>query len=190
MIIENAQKWQSESIARLIMEAMDLDCCQYFAGPEHTLDDFRALLCELIEMEDAQYSYRNTLVALADGDVAGICVCYNGGELHRLHEAFFSACERRLGMNHRGMDDETGPGELYVDSLAVAHGHRRQGIATALLHQARLKAKALGLKQVGVLVDQGNWSAQTFYEKIGFRMVAHAAWGGHPMLHLQWPTNT
>ena len=40
MRIENARKEQAAQIARLIMLAMNHDCCQYFAGPDHTLDDF------------------------------------------------------------------------------------------------------------------------------------------------------
>ena len=189
MVIQNAKKSQAEEIAGLIIEAMDPDCCQYFAGPEHSLDDFRNMLRSLVEAEESQYSYRNTLVAVIEDTVVGICVCYDGGRLHSLREAFFSACEQQLDMNHRGMDDETGPGELYVDSLAIAHEHRRRGVATALLRQARQKAQEMNLPAVGVLVDQGNWSAQTFYEQIGFRMVNNATWGDHPMLHLQWSVN-
>ena len=35
--IEDAQKKQATVIARLIMEAMNHECCQWFAGPNHTL---------------------------------------------------------------------------------------------------------------------------------------------------------
>ena len=38
--IENAQPQQASDIASLIMLAMNHACCQYFAGPHHTLSDF------------------------------------------------------------------------------------------------------------------------------------------------------
>ena len=48
------------------MEAMDPACCQWFAGPDHTLEDFHQLIKRLIMRKDSQYSYRNTLVAVTD----------------------------------------------------------------------------------------------------------------------------
>ena len=61
-----ATKEQAPVIAALIMEAMDYDCCRNFAGPDHTLDDFHAMMTELVSMDDSQYSYRNTIVAMED----------------------------------------------------------------------------------------------------------------------------
>ena len=40
IIIANAQPHQASDIASLIMLAMNHDCCRYFAGPNHTLNDF------------------------------------------------------------------------------------------------------------------------------------------------------
>ena len=42
-------------IASLIMEAMNAECCQNFAGPKHTLVDFHRMMTRLVEMEDSQY---------------------------------------------------------------------------------------------------------------------------------------
>lgn len=39
IVITAAQRDQAAEIARLIMEAMDYDCCQNFAGPKHSLED-------------------------------------------------------------------------------------------------------------------------------------------------------
>ena len=60
---------QAREIARLIMVAMNHDCCRYFAGPHHTLEDFEDLMTALCEREDSQYSYRNTLVAIDEEGV-------------------------------------------------------------------------------------------------------------------------
>ncbi len=60
--IENARKEDAPIIAPMIMEAMNLECCQWFAGPNHTLEEFEQLMTRLVAMEESQYSYRNTLV--------------------------------------------------------------------------------------------------------------------------------
>jgi len=40
---------------------------------------------------------------------------------------------------------------------------------------------------VGLLVDQGNPKAEKLYQRLGFRYVGDAEWGGHAMRHLQYP---
>lgn len=72
--ITEARKEQAAVIARMIMEAMNHECCQWFAGPEHTLGEFHQLMTKLVEREDSQYSYRNTLVAMTENnEIAGVC---------------------------------------------------------------------------------------------------------------------
>lgn len=79
--IEQATPDKASHIASLIMEAMNAQCCQNFAGPQHTLVDFHRMMTKLVEMEDSQYSYKNTLVAMStDGILVGILVAYDGAE--------------------------------------------------------------------------------------------------------------
>lgn len=186
MKIQNAEKTQSADIAPLIMEAMNADCCQYFAGPHHTLDDFRKMMTRLVEQDNSQYSYKNTLVAMSDdGTIMGICVMYDGAQLHRLRQAFVRAAHEALGRDFSNMADETQAGELYIDSLAVEPCYRGRGIATALLRASAARAKAMGIPVVGLLVDKGNPAAERLYNRVGFAYVNDSTWGGHPMRHLQ-----
>lgn len=58
----------------------------------HTLTEFEDLLTELVALEKSQYSYTNTLVALNDEDeVIGVCVSYDGSQLHDLRQPFIDA---------------------------------------------------------------------------------------------------
>ena len=82
------------------------------------------------------------------------------------------------------MDDETGAGELYLDSLAILPDYRRQGIAKALLLATKERANQLGLPCVGLLVDKENPVGEALYSSVGFRYVGDNKWGGHPMKHL------
>ena len=187
MRIEKARKEKAAQFARLIMLAMSHDCCQFFAGPDHTLDDFQCMMTRLVERDDSQYSYLNTEVALAeDGELMGICVAYDGGQLHRLRNAFVSAALEVFGIDYSKMDDETQAGELYVDSLAVVEKFRNQGVATALLRSAVQKAEQMQLPAVGLLVDADNPCAERLYQNVGFAYVNDTVWGGHVMHHLQF----
>jgi len=182
--IKFAQKEQSAEIARLIMMAMTDDCCLHFCGVGHGLNDFRRMMTSLVEREDSQYSYRNTLVAMDDDKVVGIAVSYDGGRLHELRQAFIQAAKEQIGKDHSGMDDETQAGELYLDSLAVLPEYRRRGIAKRLLRATKGRADQMGLPCVGLLVDKGNPAGEALYTSVGFRYVNDSQWGGHPMKHL------
>lgn len=181
--IENAHKTQASEIAWLIMEAMDYDCCRNFAGPQHSLDDFHAMLTELVEMERSQYSYRNTLCAMVGDQLAGVLVSYDGKDLLMLREAFISKAKEHLGQDFSGMDEETQEGEYYLDSLCVKKEYRKHGIATALLREA---IKRHSDQPVGLLVDVTHPWAERLYTSIGFRFVNETKWGGHEMRHLQF----
>jgi DNA-3-methyladenine glycosylase I len=182
--IREATKHQAAEITRLIMMAMTDDCCQYFCGEGYGLADFRKMMTMLVEAEDSQYSYRNTLVAVDGNKVVGISVSYDGAHLHKLRRAFIQAAKAYIGKDHSGMDDETEAGELYLDSLAVLPEYRRQGIARSLVSATKKKADALHLPCVGLLVDRDNPTGEAFYASVGFRYVGDNQWGGHPMKHL------
>ena len=185
--IEQAQPCQAPDIARLIMEAMNHECCLYFAGEEHGLSGFHQLVSDLVCRADSQYSYLNTLVALnAQREVIGVCTSYDGAELHQRRTAFVQGCLARFNRDFGDMDDETAAGELYVDSLAVDVRYRGKGIAKALLRATIEKAKQLQLPAVGLLVDKGNPKAERLYTSVGFQYVDDNQWGGHAMRHLQY----
>lgn len=182
--IREAIREQSVEIAKLIMTAMTDDCCLYFCGEDYGLEDFLKIMTMLVEREDSQYSYRNTLVAMDGDKVVGISVSYDGSRLHELRHAFIEAAKDYFGKDYSGMDDETGAGELYLDSLAVLPAYRRQGISKALLMATKERANQLGLPCVGLLVDKSNLVGEALYTSVGFRFVDENKWGGHPMKHL------
>lgn len=187
MKIHTAKKDQAADIAQLIMMAMTDECCLYFTGDGQTTDDFRRTMTRLVEMEESQYSYTNTLVAETDeGRLMGVCVSYDGGKLHQLREAFVNAAKEDFGRDFSDIDDETQAGELYLDSLAVYPEYRGRGVASSLLRASAEKAKGMGLPAAGLLVDKGNPNAERLYLRIGFEYVDDAVWGGHAMKHLQY----
>ncbi len=186
IIIDQAKPEMASHIASLIMEAMNPECCQNFAGPQHTLADFHSMMTRLVAMEDSQYSYHNTLAATtSDGMLVGILVGYDGGQLRKLRQRFLEESLVAFGIDYTGMDDETESGEFYIDSLAVSRDFRGNGIAGKLLSAADERASGMGLPAVGLLCDKGNPHAERLYLKNGFQYVNDTVWGGHPMKHLQ-----
>lgn len=86
-----------------------------------------------------------TLVGIKEGQVVGGLVAY---ELDKF--------ERRRR-------------ELYIYDLAVAEGHRRRGVATALIERLRQIAAARGAWVIYVQADYGDEPAIALYEKLGTR---------------------
>lgn len=83
------------------------------------------MMTKLVEMEDSQYSYKNTLVAMStDGILVGILVAYDGADVKRLRKRFIEAAIVAFGMDYSAMELETEEGEFYLDSLAVSNQYR------------------------------------------------------------------
>lgn len=207
--IRYARPNEAPQIAGLMIEAMNRDCCAWFYGEGHTLDEWRRFLITLIQAEDTQYSYLNTLVAVPAEEEAtatrmemlakrparvaqteepaiilGILISYDGAQLHALRRPFFNGVKKWFGRDVSSIPDETAAGELYYDSLAVRSDHRHQGIASALLQAGMQRARDLGIARVGLLVDTANPRAERLYRKLGFLPEGENEWGGHPMRHL------
>lgn len=181
--IREATKNQAPEIANLIMIAMTDECCLYFCGDGYGLEDFRNMMTMLVEAEVSQYSYKNTLVAMDGDKVVGVAVNYDGGRLRKLRRAFIEAAKEHIGKDHTGIDDETQPGELYLDSLAVLPEYRRLGIAKKLVMTAKKRADRMRLR-LGLLVDKDNLEGEAFYTHVGFLYEGDSQWGGHEMKHL------
>ncbi|MCI6118740.1 MAG: GNAT family N-acetyltransferase [Prevotella sp.] len=184
-VIRQATANDAKRVAELIIMAMTEECCLHFCGEEHNINDFRNVLIRLVESDESQYSYRNTLCAVdAYNNIIGVCTSYDGGKLHQLRKAFIKAAKEEWGKDHSNMPDETEPGELYLDSLAVDPAHRGKGIASLLIKASIDKARQMGLPATGLLVDDNNPRAEALYSRLGFRVVGTNNWGGHPMKHM------
>ena len=185
IIIRLARPDEAEHVAKLIMTAMTEECCLWFCGEGHDISDLHKVMTELVKQEDSQYSFLNTLCAVDSHDnIVGILTSYDGGRLHELRQRFIEAAKMAWGIDHSNIPDETGPGELYLDSLAVEPSSRGKGIASKLIEASVDKARKMGLPFTGLLVDTSNPRAEALYTRLGFRVEGTNQWGGHPMRHM------
>lgn len=186
--ITSALPTHAPYIADAIMAAVGEEICLDFAGNDAGR---LPLVCDtfsrLAAMDDTQYSYRNTLVALApDGEPAGLIICYDGADLHSLRERFVSVANEILdaGLDSSEMADETSPDEIYLDTLCVFAPYRRQGLAEKLIAAAAARHAASG-KPLGLLVDYDNPGARRLYVRCGFESKGERPFAGVMMEHMQ-----
>lgn len=177
--IREATKSDSRLIAQVITMAIGYDLAEDYAG-----DDVIKVLGEAAETENAQYSYRNALIAEVDGKPAGAIIGYDGGRLNELREASLSVIRKY----HPGLEineDETESGEFYLDSIGVLPEYRGLGIATMLINTMIDRQIKHGHNCFGLLVDFDNKNAEMLYIKLGFTYVGDRPFFGHMMKHLQ-----
>jgi len=66
-----------------------------------------------------------------------------------------------------------GDDTAHLDLLAVAHPYRRTGVGRRLLEWLEKCAVVGGIVSIELEVRAGNSGAQLFYERMGYRTVAH-----------------
>lgn len=131
-----------------------------------------------------QYSYENTLLYEDESGIGGLIVAYDGGRLDELRKPVLDHIEQLRGYRFQP-EDETGPGEFYLDSIAVSETSRGKGIGKQLIMAASEKGKREGLAFAGLLVSTSNPDAQRLYERLGFGVVRTVAFSGGFYYHLQ-----
>ena len=126
-------------------------------------------IAEVCSREDVLYSYRHALIGYLDGEPVGLCLAYPGENYHEVRLrtfALFAAGNPEMDLDNA--DDETGPGEYYIDSLAVLPQYRRCGYGRELMQAQIERGLAQGLTHITLLVDPDNPGAQRLYAQLGF----------------------
>lgn len=145
----------------------------------------------LASQKDTQYSYINARIAITpEGEKAGVCVSYNGGDIKFLRRPFFEKANRMLGwtMTDEEIDSfpcETCEGEFYLDTVAILPHQRGKGIGSRLIADACEKARNFGLP-LGLLVADDNPKARKLYESLGFKNAGSRFFVGKEMTNMHY----
>ena len=125
-------------------------------------------LIEICRMDDTLYSLCNTRIAETDGNQVGALVAYDGARYAKMREKTFGLVKQTSGMDLNRNAMETGPGEFYLDSMAILSNYRGVGIGKMLMHDRVEFALNNGYQKVTLLVDKDKPQLQKYYESEGF----------------------
>lgn len=134
-------------------------------------DDQRAIFEHLIKicrMDDTLYSYLNTRIAEIDGKPVGALVAYDGANYALMREKTFGLVQQTSGLDLSRNAMETGPGEFYLDSMAILSDYRGIGIGKLLMRDRVDFAFNNGFQKITLLVDKDKPRLQQYYESEGF----------------------
>ena len=162
--LRKATRADSRFIAENVLRALHIE----ETDPRH-IDH----LATISSREDTLYSWRNSTIALYDGQPAGLMVAYDGARYRRMRDITFPMIRMYVGDDYYQMDDEAAPGEYYLDSLAVIPQYRRRGIASALIQEMFRQRDEAGIPLATIAVDPENDTAYRLYLRSGFRPEGH-----------------
>ena len=179
----------SADIAGYLLSAWPVEV---FLGMDEslTVETLKEIVRGYVESEDTIYSYRNTIVAVCDGKVVGAINGYDGNDFKELKRPVAEDLRRRFGDVPYASVEETGPGEFYLDSIGVSEEMRSRGVGSGLFRAMIRRARLLGHKVAGLLVDYDNPRAEALYRRLGFGYVGDTDFMGHRMKHLQVDTES
>lgn len=132
-------------------------------------EDIYRRLCESERRNDLLYSYIRTRVAEWDGAFAGSLLSYPGDIYKEMRHKTFSVLWPEFFRMEGESEQETDPGEYYLDTLAVLPQFRRRGIGRALLEDGIQKGLSMGYKKITLVADREMPHLISLYESIGFR---------------------
>lgn len=180
-MIRNARPEDAAQAVPLLFQAMHAIACQLAGTTDNAV--LQPLFEYFFRQPGNQYSYKNTQVFEDEKGLGGIIVGYDGGMLEQLRQPVLSYISARFGHQYLP-GDETGPGEYYLDSIAVAPASQGKGIGRQLIYAAEDRARAEGHQRTGLLVSDENPDAQRLYERLGYAVQEVVPFSGGNYLHL------
>lgn len=183
-MIREARKEDAEQIVELfkiILTDMELPIMEKVAW-----EKLKPALVEAAQQDNYRQSYKNALVKEIDGQIAGFCFGYKGG----LSDTVYAPLDTILDAHdlphfETFMDNETFPGEWYIDSIVTHPDFRGQGIGKELMEGAYERARSVGMPVVGLNVDHDNPRAKALYEAQGFVKTGEITLAEHQYDHMQ-----
>lgn len=182
-MIRDARREDADEIVELfkvILTDMELPVMS-----EVPWEQLKPALVEAVKGDNYRQSYKNALVYDTEGEIAGFCFGYPGGD-----EAVYEPLATVI--NAHGLpsfdtysDGESLEGEWYLDSLVTKETFRGRGVGKALMAAGYDRARSMGLPDVGLNVDHGNPRALKLYEAQGFIKTGEVRIADHLYDHMQ-----
>ena len=179
VMIRKADKEEASQIAELFMLAWPVE--EILDSNGITYQQLVDSMTEIAASDHTIYSYENTFVAEVDGKIVGAMCAYDGADYQRLKQPVVDMLGPDSGFAQL---KETEAGEFYLDSVGVLEEYRGRGIASKLIAAQIERARCLGHKTVGLIVDVDKPKAEALYARLGFKHLDNKYFFGHPMKHM------
>lgn len=182
MTVRHAVPTDCEPVAKLVVRAIR-DIAGQLTGEE---DEARALArLEAYYREPGnRFSCDRYLVKIAEGQVAGMILCYPGSDAEALYRPIVERLRERTGDPRLTIDDEADGDEFYIDAFAVFPAFEGRGYGRELIAAAQEWAVASGIRKVALNVDVENEKAHAMYVKLGFAEDKRIRINGHDFRHM------
>ena len=177
--IRKAKKEDAQQIAELFMLAWPVDDILNSYGI--TYNHLHESMTEIAASEQTIYSYENTFVANTDVKIVGAMCAYDGADYQRLKQPIIDMLGTDFGFAQL---KETEAGEFYLDSVGVLEEYRGRGIASQLIAAQIERARSMGHKVAGLIVDEDKPLVEALYTRLGFTHIDNKDFFGHTMKHM------
>lgn len=170
IIIRDAHPEDAPFLAKCIMAGM------HFYDFETDIPQQKDIYNRLVDSErkeDWLYTYKNTRVAEMKGKLVGALLSYPGDIYRELRHKTFTELWPDLTQMEAESEQETDPGEYYLDSLAVLPDYRGQGIGRTLLRDGIQKGISMGFTHIALIADAEMPHLISLYTSIGFKSAEH-----------------
>lgn len=154
-----------------------------FIGEQNS-EKAKAFMEFCVKQNNNQYSHENCWVADEGGKIVGAVNIYDGALLAQLRQPVLDHLKSEF-QRVLDLEDETQPGEFYLDTIGVHPDQQGKGIGTELLQFVINELVIKHKKTLGLLVEDENPNAKRLYLKVGFKSVGKRVFVGKNMEHLQ-----
>ena len=179
IIIRKAEKSEARQIAELFLLAWPVE--EIMQSNDITYEQLLDSITYIAAAPQTIYSYENTYLAESEGRIVGAMCGYDGADYQRLKQPIVDMLGADSGFAQL---KETEAGEFYLDSVGVLKEFRSQGIASQLFEAQINRARDLGHKAVGLIVDIDKPQAEVLYARLGFKHIDNKDFFGHQMKHM------
>jgi len=181
-LIRKAEQCDSTKIAPLLSLAM-LDIIFGFIGEKNT-EKALSFMTKLVSETGNQYSYENCWVLEINHEMIAAACVYDGTKLQELRRPVVSKIKEMFNRDFVP-EDETQPGEYYIDSIGVDTKFQGQGLGTKIFEFLVENYVVSNNQTLGLLVEKENTLAKKLYQRLGFKVVGKKTLVGKPMEHMQ-----
>ncbi len=161
LLIRQATREDVPFVAQCMLASVDL----YDFKHESVENEIALKVCSL---DDTLYSWRNARIAEVGEVPAGCLISYDGGTYLENRERTFRYF-REAGRSMDDSEEETGPGEFYLDSMAVRPEFRGYGIGHCLIKDAISAGRNLGFSRFSLIAECSKPDLRCYYAELGFK---------------------